>query len=248
MNTGKEYKYPSQEEIDKSIDFILDQGIRKKKNLIREITDVVSAIGFRNLFFGMKDVLTLSAVCGAAAYVSAWTAASSETRFLPLYLFFASPVLFLAYSIFSVLQDSWENVLPLKNTRRYRTHTVSSLQMMTVSFLSLAVLCVMSALMNSYSVINMLTMSEISFISLLMFSAGVMQCEKSAVRYRILIMPGIWITGAIMCMLKPEQSASFMVHSAEHLGFVLIPLLLWILAMQIRTELRKDSGGDYAYD
>lgn len=249
MNTEDRIEYPPQQEMDKSICFIVEQGIGKNRSLIREISDALSLIGFRNLFFGMRDVLALSAVCSAAAYTSVWTAVSIRIPVLTACLFFAAPVLFLSYSIFSFLQDHWENVLPLKNVRKYRAHTVSCLQMMIVSLLSLFLLTGFSAALGRMTECNALTLMKLSYISLLLFSAGSMQCEKMKSVYRVLIMPGIWTAGVIVCVLVPVRFCALLEQTADHLGVFLIPLLMWISYRQIKRMLCSDScGGTYAFD
>lgn len=248
MNTDRRIEYPDNDEIEKSISLIIDQGLGQRKKEPSGMTEAYRTIGFRNLFFGLWSVLALSALCGTVFYVSEWAAVQDQTKYLEAYLYCAAPVLILVYSVLSKLKDQWDHMFELKNIRKYRTGTLSCMQIAAASVFSAALTVLMSSLLGESSASAMHNM-RISLMSLSFFSTGMLLCESIRSVHRIWVMPMIWILCIIISLLMPEKTCTLIGFAADGLAYIAVPLMIGISYVYMKHELNRDRRGEnYAFN
>ncbi|MBR3356288.1 MAG: hypothetical protein IKG46_00355 [Solobacterium sp.] len=251
MNKNIKIEYPNEEIIDHSIQKILDTSMQNipSGSVIRH--RVSETIGFRYLFFGMKDTLSLILICVVILYMSLFLSMNPEYSYIYLYGFILSPIPFLLFQCLSVWKDHSIGMTETKLTFKYRGKEVMCTQMIIMTIASILMSTVFSVLcsMNPAAEIPLFQLCIVNYLGLLLYSVGTLLIVLRSVSFLAsYIMPMIWMFVSICFLFDPQPVNGFLMTLPRPAAIIIIFISLLVYTTLLIQEYRSiyRSGGEYA--
>jgi hypothetical protein len=160
-------KIPSEPEIKKSIDYIVDKGLKTEESFYNYLKNMIQNIGFKFLFndfgeliFAVSLIIFIQLNSG---YFFLNSANSLKIQDIYFYLFIWSPIVFFVQMVISLNYSKYNGTFLIEMVCKYNIYQIIGLKMFVFSTVSI--------LINTLNVYYISVMnSEIVFIKVLMIS------------------------------------------------------------------------------
>lgn len=222
---------PDEHEIDKSVRFIVLQGLVKKETMASAMRSIVQQVGWRHLFKDRLELfLILFGVVSGLYSLFHLTPFSSNVENLYAAIFVLSPVLFLAFSIFSYTAKTQTDMYDVEMACKFNAYQVIAIRMLAFSVMTMVVNTVLIAVMvNRYEQLHFGHAVLLSGTSLFLFSF-LLTFALQARRTKGIVMAAIafWLAGNILTRLVNEVlynelllNLPLVVYAACLIGFII---------------------------
>lgn len=199
---------PKEEEIRHEIDNIIAKSIKEKESFYSYLKNMYKQIGFKYLFHdGMEIVFTILLVF--IILISAIR--SSSIRYMEnagliyVYLFTASPILYLAMSIYSFIHVKQNKTYEIEMTCKYDLYQIAAFRMLMFSIICIVFNFLFIFMVSYfYKNLNFIKAFMISITSLFLFSSiflyTIMKLKNKLAKYTVIFG---WIGfNTALCMFK----------------------------------------------
>ena len=122
--------FPSEEEKEKSISFIVAKGMPKPHRFFRELYTMFQAVGFRGMFFGVGDSIFLAVLCTIFSLCGSVLLMYKSENGIVISLFLVSPFLYGIVQAMTTWKDWMTGVYEQKMVCRYTLRQVNTLRML----------------------------------------------------------------------------------------------------------------------
>ena len=188
---------PSDLEIKKQVNLILDKGLENKKSFYLYMKEMYKNIGFKNLFHDSSELifiglLFISIVVFVMLSIRNDYMISKEKIYM--FIFIISPLYYLLTNVFSLINVKENNTYDIEMICKYNLYQVAALRMLVFSVIS--ILSSMVFVLGLYNQINLFRGIMISITSIFLFSAlflySITKIKYYAARYIVIVG---WIIG-----------------------------------------------------
>lgn len=239
MDESNKILLPTQEEKDRAIRAILDQGLPQPMGLARR----VRTLPVGALFFGVGDAVFLAVLLTLLCLIPAALAAARQSPLAPV-LFLFSPFLYGALQSLTLWKEAQCGTLAWKQTCRVSFRVVAALRMLCfggASVLASVGACVLLWTLSGRTV-SLLWLLGLSCSSLFLYAALSLALEGLS----RLTTPLLWIGLGIGLMLWARGSELLLLVPAWVFLLVAAGSLAAFL-MGVNRRLRKQREGDGRY-
>lgn len=253
MRTNIEIEYPDHKTKEESIQMILDTSMMQAPEKAKIFRNITKNIGFRYLFFGMKDTLSLTLVCICVLYLSLYLSIDRANPLLYLEGFLAAPVPFLLFQCISAWNDRSVGMEEIKLTFRYRGKEVLCTQMIVMTMLSFVLSTVFAAFSagNHDAGLSVFHVCMISYLGLLIYALGTFMTVLHGTSFiSSYIMPMIWTVMTIVFLYDSKRINAILQtipQSAAVICFIAGITMCTVLAVREYKRIYQ-MGGIYAAD
>ncbi|MCQ2443412.1 MAG: hypothetical protein MJ077_09965 [Oscillospiraceae bacterium] len=196
MKDYKNIPMPTEQEKERSIQWILDNGLPQKESFGESLSELWHSIGVRGLFFGVEDssLLALFITVLTVGYTIPFCAkypTQSEVM-----LFAVSPFLYSSMFVLNIWKEYLAGMYEQKMTCRFSAYQVNALRMLVFGGLSLVVSVILSAgmcfsLQLEHSFFRLFSISASSLF--LFASAQIVTEWKLRVPVCHFLVPALWL-------------------------------------------------------
>ena len=215
--------FPSEEEKEKSISFIVAKGMPKPHRFFRELYTMFQAVGFRGMFFGVGDSIFLAVLCTIFSLCGSVLFMYKSENGIVISLFLVSPFLYGIVQAMTTWKDWMTGVYEQKMVCRYTLRQVNTLRMLFFGGISV-VLCIGGSMVLSIAAQNcviFLRYLGIAFTALVLFAVLDLSVRwYCKTLFGNFLAPFFWLVLGI-----------FMLHTSEWVASVLMGLpvvVFWI--------------------
>lgn len=193
--------YPTEEEKDRSIAGIVENGVVLPRRLSSAIAGILKEIGVRELFFGVGDCVFLAFLGAVLFWMEIFSSVMKQSDMVYLLLFFSSPFLYGLLHLLTVWKDimtgTYEQLMTLKiSLRRMTVLRMFVFGGVCVVLTAMAGFWFYGFLPDSVSVFKVL---GLSFTSLFLFAWMELVVEwKWRKPFSCLVVPAVWIVLGIL--------------------------------------------------
>ncbi len=169
-----EVEYPSETEIKRSIEYICDCCVGKKKNIFSLIKDMTESLSVKNVLYGVGDVIIIGLVLSDSMYYALYlylrNMPNSEEK-VYLLTFITAPISFLILFLLSFIKEKKSNVFVVKMTCKYTVYHLLVYRMILFSLLSVLLNTLYIVLVCYEFDIQIITLLSISLSELFIYSS-----------------------------------------------------------------------------
>lgn len=210
-NNKWEVPYPSEEEIERQVTIIVNQGLPKQLNFIQLLLDIKQYIGWRYVVLSYGEAL-FSGFLTLLIFSYIWLTANEttlhSTKFNGL-LFMLSPFVFLSLTAYAYYQKRSNNTFELEMTMKFTVFQILVYRMFFFSGLAILVNTSFILALSLKFEIDVLRLVLLSLTGLFLFSSGLLltlyygQFFKRCVGFI-----GAWIVGNSLLLITVDQQYS----------------------------------------
>lgn len=239
--------YPTDEEIERQIAFIVKQGLPAKQSLIHLLLDIKRQIGWKYVLLSYGEAL-FSGLITLMIFGYIWLIADetpTESSVFNGMFFMLSPLVFLCLTAYAYYQKQSNNTFELEMTMKYTVFQLLICRMFFFS--SIAILVNMSfILILSLKVeIDIFRLLLLSLTGLFLFSAGLLlSLYNGQVFKRSMVFIIVWILGNTLLLNTVGQQYARVLDSIPIAVYSV--LLIGVLALylySIKRLMTKDQEG-----
>lgn len=243
MDESNKILLPTQEEKDRAIGAILDQGLTRPMGLARR----ARTLPVGALFFGVGDAVFLAVLLTLLCLVPAALAAAQQSPLAPV-LFLFSPFLYGALQSLTLWKEAQCGTLEWKQTCRVSFRVVAALRMLCFGGASVLVsvgACVLLWTLSGRTV-SLLWLLGLSCSSLFLYAALSLALESLGRWRGILTPPLLWI-GLGMGLMLWERGAELLLRVPAWVFLLVAAGSLAAFLAGLDRRLRKQREGDGRY-
>ncbi len=239
--------YPTDEEIESQIDFIVKRGLPEQKSFFSQLQTLQSQLGWFNLLPNRNEwIFTFIAVSIILLFV--WLTLSNEAAVTPTYfalLFMLSPFIFASLSLYSFYDKKENHTYELEMTTKYTMFQVIGIRMLLFS--SFAILCntSFSVWLSFMLEIEFFRLWLLSLTGLFVFATGLLTIMKSGqVARKIIAYVMGWIfTNSLLIIFANTYYIQLLIQLPIVVYTILIILLIGLFFSAFKQMyLRKQEG------
>lgn len=190
-------EYPSDFEIDKSVEYICEKGKIKKHGFFVFLRDMTEGLGLANIFYGIRDAMLLSSfifalLCGSFYAVLDTNAQNSAV----IAAFTFAPAVFISMFLLSYIKEKTSMTYSVKMTCKYTVNHLLAYRMFVFSLLG--------AVADAFYVLFICIKTDLSYITLLCVSLASLFLFSLALIFAVLkfnsifapvILLSVWFVG-----------------------------------------------------
>lgn len=235
----------SEEEKNKSIDFIISQGMPRPQTLRSCIPKLFKSVDMQTLFFGVGDCLFLAFLAFALFIVPfAYSASGGEGSLCPA-VFVFSPALYGLLHFLTQWKERMSGTYELKMTCRYTLRQLTALRMLLFGGISIIICVPVTSLFYALSgeSVSFPRLMGVSFSALFIFAAVLLAAFISAKKRYILGVYAIWTTVSVIMLNSGEKFGSLLLKVPVFLFYLTAVLALSVYLIEVRHYLfdRKEA-------
>ncbi len=235
----------SEEEKNKSIDFIISQGMPRPQTLSNCIPQLFKAVDIRTLFFGVGDCLFLAFLAFAMCIVPfSYTASGGENALCPA-VFVFSPVLYGLLHLLTQWKERMSGTYELKMTCRYTLRQLTALRMLLFGGISIIVCVPVTSIFYSLSggAVSLPRLMGVSFSALFIFAAVLLAAFISGKKRYISGVYAVWTAVSVIMLNSGEKFGSLLLKVPVFLFYLTAVLALSVYLIEVRHYLfdRKEA-------
>lgn len=189
-------EYPSDFEIDKSVEYICEKGKIKKHGFFVFLHDMTKGLGFANVFYGIRDAMLLAGF--VFALLCAWISVifESEARNTAVIASFAfAPGVFITMFLLSYIKEKTSLTYSVKMTCKYTVNHLLAYRMFVFSLVGAVADAVYVLLICIKTDLSYITLLCVSLASLFLFSLALI---FAVLRFNSILAPVtlliVWLT------------------------------------------------------
>lgn len=215
--------FPSDDEVNKSIDYILDRGLEKKQSLYFQLIDLIK-MPIETLVFGIEDCIVIS-LSIYLLITFLFTCISFENiSFVPIF-FIISPSIFSLIMNLTFWKDKMNKTMEWKWVCKIDYKSMTLARMFKFGLFTM----VTNVITNIYiwfisgKNINFLWITSLSFASLFLFSFISLYLLNKNIRHGFIISSLLWIIlGILMALSNNLESLIIKIPFYVFLALVLV--------------------------
>lgn len=158
-------EYPTNEQIEKSVGIICENGIKKRETVFSFIKNMTLNLGLKNIFYGFYDVMFISILVTCAAYLlflfSINNLPGAEEK-IYIFSFTFAPFMFALLFFLNFAKEKSADTFIIKMTCKYSFFYLLAYRMFVFSLLSVVV--------NSLYILVFFSDFKISFVTIISLS------------------------------------------------------------------------------
>lgn len=198
-------EYPSNFEINESIDYICENGKIKKHGFFVFMHDMTKGLGFGNVFYGIRDAMLLTGVVFVLLCVSASAILEPNKQNSAVIAAFAlAPGVFITMFLLSYIKEKTSMTYSVKMTCKYTVNHLLAYRMFVFSLLGAVADAIYVLLICMKTDLSYITLLCVSLSSLFMFSlALIFAVLKFSSIFAPVVLLSAWIAlnGILWCFL-----------------------------------------------
>lgn len=192
---------PSDLEIESQINFIVDNGIKKKESFYSHVINMYKSIGIKNLFHDISELTFVSVLCISilglmAVRLNQNVHLSRESIYA--FVFMISPLFYFATNVFSFINMKESNTYQVEMVCKYNVYQISSLRMLVFSTACILVnTAIVIVISNNLELMKGIMISITSlFLFSTIFLYAALSIKKLITKYAV-ILGWIVLNGAL---------------------------------------------------
>lgn len=164
-------EYPSDFEINKSVEYICEKGKIKKHGFFVFLHDMTKGLGFANVFYGIRDAMLLTGfVFVLLCVLSSVILEPNKQNSAVIAAFALAPGVFITMFLLSYIKEKTSMTYPIKMTCKYTVNHLLAYRMFVFSLLGAVADAVYVLLICIKTDLNYITLMCVSLSSLFLFS------------------------------------------------------------------------------
>lgn len=244
-------EYPTNEQIEKSVGVICDEGIRKKDTLFSFLKDMTLNLGIKNIFYGVHDVMVISLVITCAAYslflFSINNLPGAEEK-IYLFSFAFAPFMFALLFFLNFAKEKSSDTFIIKMTCKYSFFYLLAYRMFVFSLLSVAanslyILVLFSDFRISFVTVISLSLSSLFVYSLLLIAMLI----KFSTVIPIIALSVLWVGADLLLYVYSKDFLMRILKSVPLFVWMIIVAGAAILYFASLPKLISKRRNEYAY-
>ena len=204
MNASNErIPYPDSAERNASIGMIVARGMPQRAGLVASVTDVVRALGVRNLFFGVWDCVFVGLIGAACVWGLMFVGAGGSSlwsdvglgRFCVL-MFLVSPFLYECVHLLIMFKERDCHTLDVLRACKWSFRRIAAVRMLAFGAVSVVLdtACGIGIALMIGARVSAMTILGVSFSSLFLFALGQLAVDaRCSWPVSAAIMPAVWL-------------------------------------------------------
>lgn len=204
--------YPTQEERERSIAYIVAAGMPQPRRLMTELPNLFHTVGLRGLFFGVWDCAFLALLASVVIWLGYLAVAGQERVVISLTLFVTAPIFWAALHWLSLWKERTGGTYELLMTMRCTIRQLTVLRMLVFGAVAVVLSVAVSAVVRMLIVgsPSMIRLCSLSFASLFLYAALCLLVEwRFPPRWGHLIAPALWIVLGVSLLSLGARAAAF---------------------------------------
>jgi hypothetical protein len=238
---------PSEEEKDRTIKRIVNEGVRGKTRFAPALSRMVKAIGFRYVFFGSSDAIVASVMLGAVVLICAASVTMSnllETDSACLTVSFLSPAVYAALCLLTEQKEKMLKTHEVLMSCRYNLRHLTAFRQLIIAAAGLVFAVIMASATWLFAPVSAYTdappLFVVSVSATLLYSALTLSVLLIGRAYWLrFTIPVLWCSlhAVPVLILGPSETNAQMEHLPTIAFGIVAMLSLVVFASEIRALL-----------
>lgn len=244
-------EYPTNEQIEKSVGIICNEGIRKKDTLFSFLKNMTLNLGIKNIFYGVYDVMVISLVITCAVYSAFLFSINNLPRWeekIYLFSFTFAPFMFALMFFLNFAKEKSSDTFIIKMTCKYSFLYLLAYRMFVFSILSavansLYILVLFSDFKISFVTVISLSLSALFVYSLLLIAVLI----KFSNIKPVIILSVLWVAADLLLYVYSKDFLMRILKSVPLFVWMIIVAGAAILYFKLLPKLISKRRNEYAY-
>lgn len=230
-------RIPDEFEIKKSIDYIVDKGLKKEESFYTYLKNMIQNIGFKFLFNDFGELIFAISLIILIQLNSGYLFLNSENNLkiqdIYIYIFIWAPIIFFIQMVISLNYSKFKGTFSIEMVCKYNIYQIIGLKMFVFSVVSILLNTLniyYISIMNSGIIFIKVLMISVSslFIFSLLFLFTMLKCKSKLTKYTVFI--GWIVIVGILKILFGEYLLTILnnIPAYIHASVVLLTLIVYI--------------------
>lgn len=186
-------EYPSDFEINESIDYICEKGKIRKHGFFVFLHDMTKGLGFVNVFYGIRDAMLLTGfVFALLCVLSSVILEPNKQNSAVIAAFALAPGVFITMFLLSFIKEKASMTYPIKMTCKYTVNHLLAYRMFVFSLLG--------AVADAVYVLLICIKTDLSYITLLCVSLSSLFLFSSALIFAVIRFNSVFASAGLLAV------------------------------------------------
>lgn len=249
-------KMLSLEEKDKSINWILDNGMPEKRSVLKETVIMVKAMGVKP-FFGLSEGLLIGLLFIAASVLNISIQTYENQHVMQLFLFLSAPLFYAFFQLYAYIKEYLNGMHEMVSVTKYGHGKMMTLRMAYASLLSMVLLLLVQMIVGNVQTVQyqkqMNASRMICFLACGLFiycAVELLVRLMTRIIWARLIVPATWLVMAAFAI----TFSGTMARSLERIPTVVLALtagiamVIYVIELRIQLTMKREEEYIYAFN
>lgn len=244
-------EYPTNEQIKKSVENICNEGIKKRDTVFSFIKNMTLNLGFKNIFYGVYDVMLIAVLITGAVYSIFYLYIDSlpgAEEKIYLFSFTFAPFMFSFLFFLNFAKEKSSDTFIIKMTCKYSFVYLLAYRMFVFSLLSVAANTVYILVLFADYKISFVTVISLSLSSMFIYSLLLifLLIKFSSVK-PVIALSVLWVAADILLYVYSGDLLMGILKSVPLFVWMIIVVCASILYFNALPKLISKRRKEYAY-